>query len=223
MKLVFFLGLCLLLVGCASTSKPTSFKNSRIGVDYNLNESLKLCHTHLGMTVFQNTEEIFPIAENVSTLVTKGYVKGIKSTLNTPVQIDSGIDWSNYLSYSSWDASAKLIPEGLTKLREIQVLYDLDFILVARDYEKFYKGEACRGAWFKTQMSEVRSFVPIYVALVFDANSGKYVGSTFITNDHHSSVYQNFNDVSKLESSEVSKLIYYSEDAAAKAASMFFE
>jgi len=223
LKLVFFLSLCLLLVGCSSTSEPVSFKNSRIGVDYKLNETLKLCHTHLGKTVFQNTEEIYPITENVNALVTKGYVEGIKNTFNTPVQIDSSIDWSNYLSYSSWDASAKLMPQGLNKLREIQAKYDLDFLLVARDYENFYKGEACNGAWFKTQMSDVRSFVPIYVALVFDANSGKYIGSTFITNDHHSSVYQNFNDVSKLEHSEVLKLIYYSEDAATKAASMFFE
>lgn len=223
MKHVFFLSLCLLLVGCTSTSKSTTFKNSRIGIDYKLNETLKLCHTHLGMTVFENTEEVYLIAENVNTLVTKGYIEGIKSTFNTPVQINSGVDWNKYLNYSSWDSSAELIPEGLNKLQEIQASHNLDFLLVARDYETFFKGEACNGAWFKTQMGEVRSFVPIYVALVFDAKSGKYVGSTFITNDHHSSVYQNFGDVSKLESSEVLKLIYYSKDAATKAASMFFE
>ncbi|WP_371195589.1 hypothetical protein [Glaciecola sp. SC05] len=223
MRIILIVWMIIVLSSCQSTSNTRDIVGKKIGVDYKLYESLSLCHSHLGFTVFQNTKEIYDIETDINELVTAGYMKGIKQANNLPIEVDSGIRWSNFLSYSSWDSSATLNNSGLEKLDNVSKKYDLDYLLIARDYEVFFKGEACNGAWFNTQNGSVRSFVPIYVALIFDAKSGEYVGTTFITNDNHKSAYDAVQDVSKLNEAEVRMLTDYSRDAATMAITSFFE
>jgi len=134
MRRILFLIFSLCLISCSSTQQNINFQSKRVGVHYSINEELKLCYSHLGVTVFQNESKEYTVNENFNDLITKGYIKGINQSGSIAVSINSNINWADFLTYSSWDGSAKLNPIGQRKLMKLGKEENLDFIVIARDY-----------------------------------------------------------------------------------------
>jgi hypothetical protein len=221
MRIFLFFVILFFLISCASTQPKVDFNNKRIGVHYLIKDDLKLCHSHTGFTIFQNKSEEFPVTENFNDIVSNGYIKGINETRNMAVPIKSNTNWAQYLTYSGWDATPTLSTLGKQKLNKISINNNLDYIVIARDYKNFFKGQVCSGSWFKTDIHGVNNFVPLYVALVFDSINGKYIGTTFINNKKHVEAYAQISNPKELNTNDISELAKYSEKAAYKAIKTF--
>jgi hypothetical protein len=221
MRLLINLIVVFLVTSCASTLPKIDFQSKRIGVNYNVKDNLKLCHSHMGITVFQNKSEEIEVNANFNDLVSKGYINGINDIGSTAIPIKSDIRWGKYLTYSKWDGEASLNQLGKNKLKEIGEKDNLDYIVISRDYSGFYKGKVCYGSWFKTNVQGIDNFVPVYVALVFNPSNGEYIGSTFINNKEHTEVYSKVSTPQELSTKDVVTLVNYSEKAAYKAIQSF--
>jgi hypothetical protein len=221
MRILINLIVLLLVTSCASTQPKIDFQSKRIGVNYNIKDNLKLCHTHMGITVFQNKSEEISVNSNFNDLVSKGYVNGINDNGATAISIKSDVRWGDYLTYSKWDGTATLNQLGKSKLKEIGEKDNLDYIVISRDYSGFYKGNVCYGSWFKTNAQGIDNFVPVYAALVFNPRDGEYIGSTFINNKEHTEVYTKVSNPQELSTKDVATLVNYSEKAAYKAIQSF--
>lgn len=217
MKVIVILFVTLLMLGCSTTGPSLNINNKRIGIDYRLNGDRDLCHNYIGVTVFNNESKKYPVEKNVSEIISEGYVKGIKETGNTPVVLNSSIDWTNYMIESSWDGSIKLNAEGKEQIKVLSRKSNLDYVLIAKDGIPKLQSRGCPGSSITTRLSFVEGFRPLYVASIFDGITGELVGDTFITNNNFKEAYRNLSSTGELNKEDIERLVNYSSIAAYKA------
>ena len=164
---IYIIIFILILTGCVSTNTKGPISSKRIGVFYSLDQEMSICHRHTGITAFHNFENRYPIKEDISKLVTEGYVKGIDSTDNIGVEISEGPDFSVLMTFSFWNAIPTLTSKGIITVKEMGEVHNVDYLMVPWGFKKDLDNSICLGPSVRTGKSTSSPFIPVYIALVF--------------------------------------------------------
>lgn len=209
------------LNGCVSTNTKGPIENKTLGVFYHLNQEVNICHRHTGFTIFNNFENKYPIDEDINKIITEGYVKGIEATGNKAVEIEEGPDFSEMMVYSFWNAIPTLTKDGIEAAKEMHNKYKIDYLLVPWGFKKNIDKSVCIGASIRTGQATKSPFIPVYIAQVFDAKTGKHIGNTQIRNDNHPFKFIPPKDINNISKAEIKRYIYRTQEVAEAAVKLF--
>ena len=212
----------LMLASCiSSTNTIGTIEGKKIGVAYSINKVLQLCHAHYGITIFNNFEKRYVVSQDIVKLAVAGYVAGIEETGNRAVVVPDPPDFSDLMSIAAWDGKPSLTPQGKEAVIRIGAKYDVDFVMVARGFERDIDPSVCLGINLITRGPNVKNFIPTYIAFVLDAKNGKYVGNTQISNAEFWSEVAPPANARELSPREIAAYTNYTEVAAKKAIKKF--
>ena len=180
---------CTLGITSCSTTQVKSIsapiEGSKFGISYTLDYETKLCHQHVGFTVFNNFNNEYSLNADLSKVVISGYMKGIEATGSSAVEIAHMPDLHDHTTVSFWNATPTLNSDGIKLLSELRNTYGIEFLIYPRSYRKKseeYKDQ-CWGITLKTGGNNSVPFYPLYSAWVFNTKTGAYIGETFIKNN----------------------------------------
>lgn len=186
-KNIYVITVVLLLVNaCGSTMKKGSIsqQQSRFGIAFPINYQPKLCHSNIGITVFNNKFKEYTLNTDLSSVVTQGYKLGIESSGNQAIEIPNMPDLQKHVEVNSWNGIPTLTAAGILTVKELRKNLEIDYLLYPSSYTSIPKKfiNDCWGIKLKTGGNTSVPYVPLYATWVFNADTGDYIGSTFIGN-----------------------------------------
>jgi hypothetical protein len=186
---IFILASFILLTACSSTTKHSTLDRSgTYGIQFPLDYRPKLCHEHIGFTVFNNFGNEYDLSTQFEEKIEQGYKKGVESTGNKAVVLVEPINLEKYVETSFWDGAPTLNKQGKQIIINEGRQLNIDFLLHPSSYtskpEKFK--DLCWGIRLKTGNNNDIPLTPLYSVWIFDTRNGEYVGNTFIKNNSFS-------------------------------------
>tara|TARA_R110002124_G_scaffold32190_1_gene108475 strand:+ start:152 stop:835 length:684 start_codon:yes stop_codon:yes gene_type:complete len=176
----------LIMCACSATEPRTQInKNGVYGIQFPLNYKPKLCHQHIGFTVFNNYANSYDLSNNYMNTIINGYEKGIASTSNSSIILRESLVLENYIEVSTWSGAPKLNSEGKKLLKNVGEELGIDFLLHPTGYtsQSLEYKDQCWGIKLKTGNNNGVPLVPLYSVWVFETRTGEYIGGSFIRND----------------------------------------